>query len=71
MTLREYLNASGVRRGHAAIEIGIGRVQLWRLEAGLRLPSFPVARRIHEWSGGAVGFGDWPELIPEADAAAA
>lgn len=58
MDVRTYRQQQKQTQTEAAKAIGISQVWLSHIECGRRFPSAAVARRIVEWSNGAVGFED-------------
>lgn len=62
MTLREWLDKTGVTAKEFGVMIGVHESGMCRLLAGTQPPSYMIARRTFEVTDGEVGFLDWPEF---------
>lgn len=58
--LKSYLKDNGIRQRTLAETIGVSRAYMSDLCNGKRTPSFAVARKISDATGGEVGFESWP-----------
>ena len=58
MKLQDYRKLLGLSRAKAAAQLGTTGVTIYRYETGRILPSVKAARRIQEWSKGAVTMTD-------------
>jgi transcriptional regulator with XRE-family HTH domain len=61
MRLASYLEEKGLDQIEAARALGCSKSYLSRLCNGLAEPSLRFARKVADWSAGAVSLDDWPE----------
>ena len=59
MTLNEYIESRGVRKGWFAEQIGVSRAMLYQYIARTATPSIGIIMRIKHETGGKVGPEDW------------
>ena len=58
MKLQDYRKLLGLSRAKAAAQLGTTGVTLYRYESGRMYPSLKAAKRIIDWSKGAVTWAD-------------
>lgn len=71
MRIAAYLAENGIDQVAAARALGCSKSYLSRLCNGLSDPSLPFARKVRDWSGGAVALNDWPGPVTAGDEAKA
>lgn len=70
MKLRDYMAAHRLRDHDVAAAVGVNRAQINRLRREEAAPSFALARRLYEFTNGAVTPNDFLDL-PSAEGEAA
>lgn len=58
MKLQDYRKLLGLSRAKAAAELGTTTTTIYRWETGRMYPSIEAAKRIREWTKGAVTLDD-------------
>jgi transcriptional regulator with XRE-family HTH domain len=69
MRIADYLDQNGLKQIDAARALGCSKSYLSRLCDGLAEPSLRFARKVADWSAGAVSLDDWPEPVRSSEAA--